>query len=104
MQPGSLVAITDPKLVPPLQISGNLPVFPPLAAQQRIEGSVDLSALIDEKGRVAEVTVLRAKPKNVGFEAAATQAVRSRRYRPGTKDGVPVKVWVTIAIKFKRAR
>jgi len=103
-QPGSLVAITDPRLVPPLQISGNLPVFPPLAAQQRIEGSVDLSALIDENGRVAEVTVLRAKPKNVGFEPAATQSVRSRRYRPGTKDGVPVKVWVTIAIQFKRSR
>jgi TonB family protein len=103
-QPGSLVSITDPKLVPPLQLSGNPPVFPPLAAQQRIEGSVDLSALIDENGRVAEVTVLRAKPKNVGFELAASQSVRSRRYRPGTKDGVPVKVWVTIAVQFKRAR
>ncbi len=103
-QPGSLVAITDPKLIPPLMLSGNPPVFPPLAAQQRIEGSVDLSALIDENGRVAEVTVLRAKPKNVGFEAAATQSVRSRRYRAGTKDGVPVKVWVTIAIKFNRSR
>jgi TonB family protein len=104
VQPGALVAITDPKLVPPLQLSGNSPIFPPLAAQQRIEGSVDLSALIDENGRVAEVTVLRAKPKNVGFEAAATQSVRSRRYRPGTKDGVPVKVWVTIAVQFKRSR
>ncbi len=104
VQPGQLVAITDPHLIPPMLTSGNQPVFPQRALQMRVDGSVDVSALIDENGRVAEVTVLRAKPKSMGFEAAATQAVRSRRYRPGTKNGVPVKVWVTIEMQFKRSR
>ncbi len=101
-QPGSLVSANDPKLIPPFLVSENKVVYPPLAYQHGIEGSVDLTALVDENGRVADVTVARAKPRNVGFESAALQSVRSRRYRPGTKDGVPVRVWVTIHMEFKR--
>ena len=35
-----------------------------------------------------------------GLNEAATENARRRRYRPGTKDGVPVKVWIPITVNF----
>jgi TonB family protein len=85
-------------------LSGDPAVYPPLARQHGIEGTVELSALVDENGRVAEVSIVRARPRNVGFESAAVAAVRSRRYRAGTREGVPVRVWIPIVVNFKGRR
>jgi hypothetical protein len=27
--------------------------------------------------------------------------VKKRRYRPATKDGVPVKVWMSVRVRFE---
>jgi outer membrane biosynthesis protein TonB len=40
----------------------------------------------------------------MGFEDAALAHVRSRKYRPATKDGAPVRVWVSIIVEFKPKR
>jgi TonB family protein len=77
------------------------PVYPPRALERRISGTVWLNALVDEMGRVAEVTLLRASMQGLGFEEAATRHVRSRLYRPATKQGVPVRVWVPIMVEFR---
>ena len=75
--------------------------YPPLARRQRIGGVVILRALIDENGTVQEVQVLRGVKPDLGLDAAATSAVRAWRFRPATKDGVPVKLWKTITIPFQ---
>ena len=68
--------------------------------RSRLQGKqfIVLLVLVDEKGRVAEV-----KPQGeVEFLGeAAVGAVRKWRYRPATKDGVPVKVWIGVGIRFE---
>jgi serine/threonine-protein kinase len=103
-QPGELVEANDPRLVPPV-VTAQVPArYPPLAQQRGVEGTVELSALIDETGRVVDVKIVRASPVRQGFEEAALQHVRSRRYRPATRDGVPIRVWMPIVVHFRLRR
>jgi protein TonB len=75
--------------------------YPPVARDRKIPGVVEVSALVDESGTVAEANVVRADPRKMGFEEAALAHVRSRKYRPATRDGTPVSVWVSIVVDFK---
>ena len=76
------------------------PVYPPLAARQRLTGEVILSILINETGRVQDVRVLRVDKKGMGFEEAAVTAVKQFTFEPGVKDGKKVKTWLPIPFVF----
>jgi TonB family protein len=97
-------AAPEPKLVPPIVLSQVPARYPPLAQQRGIAGVVEVSALVDETGKVVETNVVRADPKGLGFEEAAVTYVRSRKYRPANRDGEPVRVWVSIVVDFKPQR
>ena len=66
-----------------------------------------LDILVDEKGHVADPTVLavRVSPDNQKLrdlaKDLALNAVRKRQYEPATKGGVPGKVHITVTIKFQ---
>ncbi|HXA19141.1 MAG TPA: TonB family protein [Thermoanaerobaculia bacterium] len=97
---GDLVDVTElDKLPQPL--SEIHPYYPPLAAQQRAEASIILSALISENGEVIDVKILRGDPR-FGFNDAAARAMKSVRFTPPIKDGKRVKTWRPQAISFKR--
>ena len=58
-------------------------------------GYVILKALVNEKGGVDEVTVLRGlSPPRPGVEAACIEAVKQNRYKPAMKNGQKVKTWI----------
>ncbi len=101
VQPGSLVSASDPGVVAPVPIHTPRLTYPPIALRQKVEGTIELNALIDEKGRVAEVKVVRDVERKSDLSHAAIQHVKERRYRPATKDGVPVKVWISVNVQFK---
>ncbi len=88
-------------VVPPEPVYSPKPAYPPLAERQRISGTVLLSVLVDENGSVQEVRVLRPITPDLGLTAAAVAAARTWRYKPGTKNGVRVKVRITQAITFR---
>jgi protein TonB len=98
---GELVEVPDtwPEL-----IASTKPAYPPLAARQRLGGTVFLRVLVDEAGVVRDVQVLRGIKPDLGLDAAAVAAVKSWRYKPATKDGVRVKVWFTQPVKFEPPR
>jgi TonB family protein len=74
------------------------PVYPPMAASRRLEGSVTLVASIAADGTVGEIKVLRGEPI---FATAAIEAVRQWRYVPTMLDGKPISVNREITISFK---
>ncbi|HVS33557.1 MAG TPA: TonB family protein [Thermoanaerobaculia bacterium] len=76
------------------------PIYPPLAARQRITGTVLVSALISETGDVIDVKILKGEGR-LGFDEAAVRAVRSTKFAPAMKDGKRVKTWMGIPIQFK---
>jgi protein TonB len=100
VQPGAMVYLNEPGLTLPVLLTQTRPRYPPVALERRLSGTVSLKALIDETGAVVEVSLIRASPKGL-FEGAATSYVRTRRYRPATLQGVPVRVWLPIVVEFR---
>jgi len=74
------------------------PVYPRLAFQARIEGTVKLLAHIDDLGAIAQLTLIDGHPLLV---PAAIEAAKQWRYRPAFHDGVPVPVITVISITFR---
>jgi len=88
-------------LTPPKRTSSPALQYPMMARQQRVEGSVLLSVLVSETGKVLDLRVIRGINRAVGLNEAAESQVRRSTFTPGNKDGVPVKVWIPVTIDFK---
>ena len=73
------------------------PVYPPLARQTRISGTVRLHAIISKTGTVQQLEVLSGHPLLV---RAAMDAVQQWRYKPTLLNGEPVEVDTTIDVIF----
>lgn len=73
------------------------PVYPPLARAARIQGVVELQAVISRVGRIENLQVLRGHPMLV---KAAVEAVQQWRYRPYILNGEPVEVETSVTVNF----
>jgi protein TonB len=84
--------VTAAKLVNKVQ-----PLYPPLARQTRISGTVRLHAIIGKNGQVEQLEVISGHPLLV---QAALDAVKQWRYQATTLNGEPVEVDTTIDVIF----
>jgi protein TonB len=100
VQRGALVE-AGPGVVPPRLLDMPTPDYPLQARRAKVAGTVVLALLVDDEGRVEEVKLVRRVRENVGLNEAATDAAGKARFRPATKDGVPVKMWYTLTIPFE---
>jgi TonB family protein len=73
------------------------PVYPPLAKQARIQGTVRFTAVIDKEGRVAELQLISGHPL---LAPSAQEAVRRWMYKPTLLNGEPVEVTTQIEMIF----
>jgi TonB family protein len=76
------------------------PEYPPVARRMNVSGTVVLSVLVAETGRVEDIRLIRAAGGNMGLTQAAQKAVRQWTFSPAMKDGVPVKTWMIVPIPF----
>ncbi len=79
------------------------PMYPLRAKRRGIEGWVKVKFLVNPKGLVEKIEIIDSQPTGI-FDQSAVQAVSSWRFKPGTVEGVPVKVWAEQVIKFKLAK
>ncbi len=77
------------------------PDYPPLALRAGLEGTVWVQALVDEKGIVSKVVIIKESGARVGFEEASVEAANKCRFSPALKDGRAIKIWVTFPFEFK---
>jgi protein TonB len=77
------------------------PSYPDEALSRNIGGWVDLEFTVTPEGNVTDVAVLAAEPSGV-FDRAARGALSRSRYRPVTRDGVPVAQRARIRVRFKQ--
>jgi TonB family protein len=96
------IVVRGPGVVPPVVIFQEEPEYPPIAERMRESGLVEAEALIGVDGSVEQVRIIRVEGRNLGFEKATEDAIREWRYRPATKDGVRVRMWMTIRVPFNR--
>ena len=95
----------------PIRVGGNVtaprkrlhvnPLFSPLAAAARVQGTVVLEATIDETGNVVNLRVLRSIPL---LDGAALEAVRQWKYEPTLLNGSPVPILMTVSLRFELGR
>jgi protein TonB len=76
------------------------PAYAAEAIQNRIQGSVLLSAVVLSDGTVGEVTIIRSLDTTFGLDAQAVLATKQWLFTPGMKDGLAVAVRVTIEMTF----
>ncbi len=77
------------------------PLYPPLARQTRISGTVKLHAIIGKSGSVEQLQVVSGHPLLV---QSALDAVKQWRYQPTLLNGEPVEVDTEIDVIFSLAQ
>lgn len=75
-------------------------IYPDIAREAGIEGTVIIQAFVDDKGRVKDTVVLSGIP-NTGLDEAAAEAIRKTRFKPAKQRERPVGVWISIPVNFK---
>ncbi len=73
------------------------PVYPPLAKQARIQGTVRFTAIIGTDGTIRNLQLIGGHPLLV---QAAQEAVQQWRYEPTLLNGQPVEVITQIDVNF----
>ena len=73
------------------------PVYPALAKQARVSGTVELLGVLGTDGRIHELKVLRGHPLLIN---AALDAVRQWLFEPTLLNGVAVEVAAPITVNF----
>ena len=74
--------------------------YPPMAAENNIQGRVVIQFVIDKTGHVGEVKVVRSVDKDLDKEAVRVCASLPK-FTPGRQNGQPVSVWYTLPVTFK---
>ncbi len=75
-------------------------IYPEIAQEAGIEGTVVVQAFIDKNGKVGECTVLKGVP-NTGLDEAAIAAIRKTRFKPAKQRDRDVGVYISIPVIFR---
>ena len=82
----------------PPPISRVNPMYTAEAMRARIQGIVELRAVVELDGSLSDVRVSRAI--DPGLDQSAIDAVKQWRYAPAMKGDVPVRTVITIRVSF----
>jgi len=75
------------------------PVFPPDEQRAGRGGRVVVRVLVGVDGRVKDIEQVSATSESF-FAVTRKRALEKWRFKPGTRDGIPVEAWRTIAVSF----
>ena len=74
-----------------------VPIYPPLAKQARIQGTIRFTVIIDKQGQVQNVQLMSGHPLLV---PSAAEAVKQYTYKPTFLNGQPVEVLTQVDVNF----
>ena len=82
-------------------VSKNL-IYPENAKENKIQGTVFVKFIITESGQVDQNSVEIVKGVEESLDQEAIRLIKgSGVWKPGTEDGIPVKMYQLLPIKFK---
>jgi TonB family protein len=93
----------DPGVVLPVAQFKPRPQYTQAAMDAKVQGVVELSAVVRADGTVGEVAVTQSLDTSYGLDDAAVAAVQQWTFTPGTKDGRAVDVEIHLMIRFTLA-
>ena len=74
--------------------------YPPMAAENNIQGKVIVQFVVGKDGKVGEVKVVRSVDRELDNEAVRVCKLLPK-FTPGRQNGQPVSVWYTLPVQFK---
>ncbi len=77
------------------------PEYPFIAKQLKLQGSVELEAVIAENGTVEKVNVLSGNPV---LTKPAAESLKKWKFKPFLADGKPARVVAPVSMLFKPNR
>lgn len=83
----------------PQPVSQSPPAYPSELRKARIEGFATVDFVVEEDGRVAEARI--DKSSHPEFEKSALDAIRKWRFRPGVREGQPVRSYNRQTFRFR---
>jgi TonB family protein len=87
--------VTAPDLIHRTQ-----PQYTPDAMRAKVQGLAVLSGVVGIDGTLHEIRIARSLDATFGLDQEAIACVRQWRFRPGTRQGKPAAVYVTIEVAF----
>jgi periplasmic protein TonB len=87
-------------VLPPTLIRSVDPTYTSDAMLSKIQGTVELEAVVLANGSIGDVRVTRSLDRVHGLDQEAIRAAKQWQFRPGTQAGKPVDVIVTLIIDF----
>jgi TonB family protein len=84
----------------PILLHETKPNYTGEAMRARVQGLVVMECVVERDGSVGPVRVTRSLDPVYGLDDAAVKTLKQWRFRPGTKDGTPVRVAITVEILF----
>jgi TonB family protein len=95
---GELFRVDPGYVESPSAISAPDPEYSELARKAKCQGKVDVGMIIGADGTVKDVWII--KKAGLGLDQNAIETLRKWTFHPGTKEGVPVAVLVSIHTEF----
>ena len=74
--------------------------YPPMAAENNVQGKVVVQFVVEKDGKVGEVKVVRSVDKDLDREAVRV-CKSLPKFTPGRQNGQAVSVWYTLPVTFK---
>jgi protein TonB len=89
--------VTSPQLIKEVR-----PNYTGDAMRARIQGIVEMQAVVLPDGSVdpSRIRITRSLDASLGLDQQALLAVKQWRFKPGTREGHPVSVWVNVELTF----
>jgi protein TonB len=81
----------------PEAITKVAPVYPDIARQASVDGTVLVQALVGKDGKVKDAKVVKSIPM---LDDAAVNAVKQWVFKPALSNNKPVAVWVAVPVRF----
>jgi TonB family protein len=85
-------------VIAPVKVHAPPSEYTEIARRTKIQGVVILQVVIDERGDVTDVKVLKGLP--MGLDTQAVEAVRQWKFEPATRNGEPVEVYYNLTVQF----
>ena len=90
----------DAHVVPPKPKHQVTPVYTTAGLRAKIVGPVKIEAVVLADGTVWQARVIQSLDEQTGIDDQALGAAREWTFEPGTLDGKPVPMIVTLVLNF----
>jgi TonB family protein len=98
--PPTVYKAGDDGVTLPRMVTEARPQYTSEAMKRRIQGKVGIVAVVRADGSVGDVNVERSLDAVYGLDDNAVKAMKQWTFKPGTKDGKPVAVGISVEMAF----